>query len=653
MIKFVSIDIVGYKSIRERLTYNFSDDGLHLIVGKNGSGKSNFLESILWCIHGKTIKGLKVDQVVNWDSDAGTKVELIIEKNNKSYKIIRCRGYSGMPNKPAIFEFVDGQWTEIQATNPQDIVDGVVNLTWDETLTSVYYSAENFRSFLEMRPDDRKRFMERIFGVSMFDAAYERATVKRKELRNQSKLFNEKEKMVLSALEDTRRNLAMLQQKISEWEEGRNANVETIQKELETVKAQSNDSGRLEDLLNQTETGLKTLYERETEYASQKSLYTDYSTKKAALEGSIKFNTERKIFQAQTLEREQETLDSYAETLFDYKRQLREVFSEIESIDKNGAQCSVCGSIVSDNNKAEEIMQSKISERDRLIKIIGLVENRDIKNAQDKQAKITEALNTIESDIASDNQELASLVICEYNAEKHNAVTNKIAMLEKAKQSLINKIDYLNNVRDTKLQALADKLEGLKSQQNPHLDIVSKISEQETKTEQGLNVIKNERGDILYLLDHVEFLENAFRRDIKGSVLSRIIPTFNYMLNDYLSKLFDSCTLSFDNNLDSELSYNGIEIDNINQFSTGQRARLNLAICLSVFSVLNTYREATSIMFFDELLDFGLDESGQDIAFELLSEFTPAVYVVSHRAPQANFKSVIRFSNDNGTVLDS
>jgi DNA repair exonuclease SbcCD ATPase subunit len=85
MLKFHSITLNNFRSYKGNHYFEFPAEaglyffgGINLVdkIGGNGAGKSTFLDAIMWCLYGKTSRGLKGNEIIsNWDN-VNTKVEL-------------------------------------------------------------------------------------------------------------------------------------------------------------------------------------------------------------------------------------------------------------------------------------------------------------------------------------------------------------------------------------------------------------------------------------------------------------------------------------------------------------------------------------------------------------------------------------------------
>ena len=89
-MKFKKLEITGFKSFSEKTTF-LIEDGLTGIVGPNGCGKSNIVESLRWCMgenSAKSMRGSGMEDVIfsgtsNRPSKNISEVALLLENQNK------------------------------------------------------------------------------------------------------------------------------------------------------------------------------------------------------------------------------------------------------------------------------------------------------------------------------------------------------------------------------------------------------------------------------------------------------------------------------------------------------------------------------------------------------------------------------------------
>ena len=95
MLTFTRLNIQGFCSI-DSFSLQLNQDCTVLIKAPNGFGKSTLLNALVWALYGKNIKG--VSEVNTWKEYQpkdykGTMGEVFFQKNQDSYKVIRCQKF--------------------------------------------------------------------------------------------------------------------------------------------------------------------------------------------------------------------------------------------------------------------------------------------------------------------------------------------------------------------------------------------------------------------------------------------------------------------------------------------------------------------------------------------------------------------------------
>lgn len=85
-----AVNFASYKSIE----FNYSKQGLTLISGPTGVGKSTLQDLATWTLFGVTAKGGSVDDVRSWTTNNYTQATLTLFLHNRKMSVVRIRGKS-------------------------------------------------------------------------------------------------------------------------------------------------------------------------------------------------------------------------------------------------------------------------------------------------------------------------------------------------------------------------------------------------------------------------------------------------------------------------------------------------------------------------------------------------------------------------------
>lgn len=133
-MRIQSAKVRNFGSYKE-LDVDFTAQGLILIKGATGSGKSTLCDIIPWGLSGRTAKGGSVDEVIAWPGNEVTKVILYLE----NVTISRSRGLKAKDND-LFFWPVDGIVTrgkDLQDT--QKMINNLLQVDIDLYLAGAYF----------------------------------------------------------------------------------------------------------------------------------------------------------------------------------------------------------------------------------------------------------------------------------------------------------------------------------------------------------------------------------------------------------------------------------------------------------------------------------------------------------------------------------
>ena len=185
--------------------------------------------------------------------------------------------------------------------------------------------------------------------------------------------------------------------------------------------------------------------------------------------------------------------------------------------------------------------------------------------------------------------------------------------------------------------------------ENPYLDQADSLQStvQEVNHDQ-LNLLVKGR-------EHQEFLLKLLTNKdsfIRKRIIDQNLAYLNSRLNDYLDKLGLPHSVKFLNDLTTEISLLGQDLDFYN-LSRGESTRVILATSFSFRDIFENMNQSISLLFVDELLDSGLDPAGLEGTIAVLKrmerERNKNVFVISHREELitrvSNILSVIKENN--------
>lgn len=266
----------------------------------------------------------------------------------------------------------------------------------------------------------------------------------------------------------------------------------------------------------------------------------------------------------------------------------------------NNSTCPICGSELDEGHAKEHI--------DKLKSDLKILEKQTIPNLK----KLEDEYNAKRDKINKNNKLI-------------DEITNRV------KEEIINKTSYENTIEQLKIQ-----IENIKNQVCDLSldDYENKIKELQEQLD-NINTVINE-------LNHKIEIDNQLITilgddGIRMYFFNQLLPILNAKINSYLKKFELPITLTFDQYMVETIMTGKFE-QQYNQFSGGERCRIDMAILLSFFDISKIISNwSCSILYIDEILDSGVDQAGIEQFITTLYNIVTnenkdlGIYVISHK----------------------
>jgi DNA repair exonuclease SbcCD ATPase subunit len=245
--------------------------------------------------------------------------------------------------------------------------------------------------------------------------------------------------------------------------------------------------------------------------------------------------------------------------------------------------------------------------------------------------------------------------------ESKNTIVQKATEAKSKKESLQTKLnqmrEWLKSANDTLtlynesttlIQNSTNLLNGYQSQiQNQTSSYNTKSVNKEIEgLQKSYEELSKEHVELEHELNTYKVCRDLIGgKNFYGYYISVFRKYLNKSINEYLQKMASSHRVKFNNDLEADVFDGEQSVHSYDNLSTGEKSKINIALLLSFFDVLNSFhRMETSLLVLDEVLDTGLDTSAVRLLLNILQEKVNekpdiGIYVVSHKDSNSSFAS--------------
>ncbi|TFV85264.1 SMC family ATPase [Microbacterium sp. dk485] len=186
-MKLHRLELAGFGPFRDRQVVDFdafADDGIFLISGRTGAGKSSVLDGVCYALFGGVPRydgGERRLRSDHCDPEDPTQVVLEFTAGERRWRVtrspeyerpkLRGGGFTTEPHRAMLEEFDGVEWTGV-AARPVDVaahLDEIVGLTQQQFLQVILLAQNRFARFLLARNDERQALLRTLFGTRTYE----------------------------------------------------------------------------------------------------------------------------------------------------------------------------------------------------------------------------------------------------------------------------------------------------------------------------------------------------------------------------------------------------------------------------------------------------------------------------------------------------
>ncbi len=381
-------NFASYGNKLQKIDFSENDGMFYLVTGENGSGKSTISDVIKFGIYGK-LGNKRLRDIPNRFNQQ-TYVKIILEA--KGSRIVIERGIS--PNFLKLW--VNGnEYDQAGKKNAEDyIVDEIIGLPFYVFNNIVSLSINDFKSFLNMSPHDKRMIIDKIFSLEIINNVKWLVKSEIKRLRDLSISYSKQVETIEQSIENSQKELDILKNKIETDAKKKRTNIlasieeynskmNEVKQKLTSVDEKMNQAttklDNLRELLEKNNSAKLRIDEKKSLYEKQKcpmcesDLTTDFH--KSMLdeviekEGRVKENIEKLTSTIESI-KETQTKIRKAKSSYNSKKiefstiitNYKEQLSKLDSSDKNSQETAVITKII---NEATDRRKKYIRQQDQ------------------------------------------------------------------------------------------------------------------------------------------------------------------------------------------------------------------------------------------------------------------------------------------------
>lgn len=601
-IQFQKLTIEGFGSIIDEKVVDLNTQGLTVVRGQNGAGKSTIFNALYWVLYNKSIKNISKSEIPTWEnlrpeSFKGTRVIVDFTIDGDQYSIARHIKYNGktfgLKGSDSLVLIKNGEKvTENLYKNDQQAHINLLLGMEPKVFLHTAFFAQKTNRFISASPEEKRLVLDTLFNFERIDKAQQLASLDAsnldKKIQSYNKDYNEL-KLSISKLTD---EINHAKEKLSLHEEFK-------QKQLADLNEQllSTESLKLSSL----ET-LKTLEANKVLYESELTKFSSLEADKVSALQSRDSVVKSKNDQVNTNNKEKEEL-----------WKLEQLYSGI---------CNRCGQDFG-TFKPEEVIAKEESLKQSISTGAEMVLyfDREIQKYSDQIESLTVQLSQKSGFQVSLTQTLNQLKVVQ---ELITSYDSKLESLKTKKLEVENqKFEYDFNLKTSELEKLISDISNLER-------VISEAEAEFSRIKFFATIGFTAKGLKAYLFEH------------KLRLLNQYVYRYSSLLGFTVELAVD--LESALKSIEINIAKDGVRCD-YGCLSGGEQQRVDLCIAFALHDLISANYNL-NILILDEVFESidtyqGVEQVSELINFKSMNK---SVFVITHNAsleiPNSNILNV-------------
>jgi DNA repair exonuclease SbcCD ATPase subunit len=696
-LEIESVEFKNFLSFGSKITDVPFLRGVNLVCGldkdrnkSNGAGKSSFLETVPFALFGQVHRNIKKEQIINWKNRKNCEVMIHFKKGKNNYTVLRAI-------KPDNFEIYCNDKLIDKPSHVKDyqkILNEIIGLNFSAFMSLIHSNINSSAKILSMKKPEKRKFMETMFGLSLYTRLNEKCNLKLKTINDKirevdignvanEKIINSSEQRIRE-IQNKIRKLHIPEAELKESRENLKDikdDFDNVSDELDEINSKIDkvllESKRIEDIrskivnkcLPSVEIKVKNIQEKFKERKEVEEYIKKLKNieKREGNKENIRKDLEKN---REELTKIQETETNDLVEITEIKGKKGSFVKDLERTEKKlnlieSGICPTCGRKFNDDKLLNEERVKKISivKEIKSLKKLWNIKNDTIKDSRKRKKEIKEKILHLKSVIDKinnylekikhlDNEELFKKL--EKNRQRYEKtkkslnsvksdIENKIgefdrnySILEERKSELKYIVDKTTEL-ERKINELEKEVDSKKKMKEDLEDMVESEKRNIEKIVKQAKISSKKKSKFIELKDYLDFVKIICKdENIKQHAISSIMPYMNKQTNFYLSEVDYGFYAVLDKWLDVQIKGPGVTNASYGSLSGGESRGIDLAI---QFAFLDMAKLQAGIfpdyLSFDELFDSSIDQKGITELFKIIKtkqkDENSKIFIISHR----------------------